>query len=107
MSSDIKEFIIKAGADLVGFADLTELQEDRRSGLASGIAVGIALNPKIVSDIPDGPTLKYADEYDNTNSKLDEISKIACKHGMKSSVYYYSYTGLSTGYGLPCKTFTA
>ncbi len=70
---DLKDIILKAGATIVGFADLTSLPEEMRHDLSTGIAIGIALNTKIVSQIPNGPFIEYADEYENVTARLDEI----------------------------------
>jgi epoxyqueuosine reductase len=72
--NDLQNLILKAGASIVGFADITSLPKESRNNLPSGIAIGIALNPKIVTKIPQGPFMDYIDEYTNTTKKLDEIS---------------------------------
>ncbi|MBN2039069.1 MAG: epoxyqueuosine reductase [Spirochaetes bacterium] len=74
MPENFKEFILNTGADLIGFADLKAIPDESRSGLPSGIAIGIALNPEIVSRIPVEPTIEYVNEYNTVTSKLDAIS---------------------------------
>lgn len=73
-NKELREFIITQGATFCGFADISILTEEGRYGMGFGIAIGIAVAPKIVADIPLGPSTGYFEEYDKLNAKLDEIS---------------------------------
>ena len=80
-SSDIKEYALTHGADLVGIADLTLLKErfpvsppHLLDGYHRGISIGISLDRAIVEEIVDGPTEAYADHYRQTNRNLDDLA---------------------------------
>ena len=77
---ELERILYEAGASLVGYADLHALPHDARKGLPRGIAIGIALPPEIVADIPTGPHMAYIDEYDRLNAKLDEICLLASQY---------------------------
>ena len=74
MKVELKDFIFSQEVSIFGFADIGILPEQDRHEMPFGIAVGIAVNPEIVSKIPLGPNIRYFNEYDNLNKKLDEIS---------------------------------
>lgn len=46
------------GADLVDFANLGSLVQDKKKALPFGISIGVALDPQTISEIHDGPTLE-------------------------------------------------
>ncbi len=58
---------------LTGFADLSDIDTDSRFGLRYGISVAIALNPQIVSDIPNGPSMDYYNEYAKVSGQLRAV----------------------------------
>lgn len=70
---DIIEIVKKEGASIVGIADLSSLPEEARCSMPIGIAIGIALDAKITSNIPNGPFLEYFNEYNKVTAKLGEI----------------------------------
>jgi len=66
--------LLKAnGADLVGFADLCEIAPETHGGLPFGVSIGVALNPQVISEIRDGPTKRYYEEYQRANNLLDTL----------------------------------
>src|SRR5665647_1167566 len=71
--NDIIKIITKEGASIVGIADLGSVPEEARCSMPIGIAIGIALDPGIISNIVNGPFLEYANEYDKVTARLNEI----------------------------------
>jgi len=67
------------GATLVGFADLRGIPGDIRSDFPIGISIAVALNPRAIAGIKEGPTMEYHDEYDRANNLLNSLSAIAEK----------------------------
>jgi epoxyqueuosine reductase len=82
----IINLLISAGATIYGFADISMLPVSDRHGMPSGIAIGIALDPEIISRLPSGPNVKYFDEYDNVTARLDEIC-ISVSHYLSDKGY--------------------
>jgi epoxyqueuosine reductase QueG len=77
LSLTLRDALIEKGANLVGFADLQEIEESSREYMNFGISVAVAMTPRIVKGISDGPTMDYFDEYNRLNAKLDEIAEFA------------------------------
>jgi epoxyqueuosine reductase len=77
LNSQIEEELISHGANLVGFADVTNLPVEMTVGLPRAISIAVALEPDIVREISDGPTRHYFDEYRRLNSHLAELSERA------------------------------
>lgn len=70
-------FLKSQGADIVGFADLSGIDAEARDGFPAAICIGIALDPKVISDIKIGPTSAYHAEYKRVNILLDELAQKA------------------------------
>lgn len=73
LNKRLKEELIEKGADLVGFADLKEIEESNRESMRFGISVAVALSPRVIEGIKDGPTLEYFNEYNRVNNLLEDI----------------------------------
>jgi epoxyqueuosine reductase len=77
----LRNYLLKAGADIVGYADLTQIDPAYRSNLPFGISIGISLNPNIVRKIPSNMAIvEYGEEYDRLNDKLDELCLLTGKY---------------------------
>jgi epoxyqueuosine reductase len=74
LSQEINEFLREKGASLVGFADVSALPAAPRFNLPRAVAFAVALDPKIVAAIKDGPTLEYYEENKRVNTLLGELS---------------------------------
>lgn len=74
LSHEIDERLREKGASLVGFADLSALPAAPRFKMPSAVAFAVALDPKVVKAIQDGPTLEYYAEYKRVNTLLGELS---------------------------------
>lgn len=70
IDNELKAFLYKEGASLVGFADLSCIPESK---LPIGVAIAVKLPPDIVLGIHDGPTIAYYETYLELNEKLDRI----------------------------------
>jgi epoxyqueuosine reductase QueG len=77
--NELKNRLFNAGASLVGFADLTDVESSDGFDYPSGISMAIALDPEVISAIKDNPTKDYEKEYEFVNSKLDELSYLGEK----------------------------
>ena len=77
MPDELTIFLKSKGADLVGFADLKDIAPEVRDNLPIGISIAVALNPRIISEIKDGPTRPYYAEYKRANHLLGTLGHYA------------------------------
>lgn len=77
LSSNIQALLKSEGASMVGFADMEGIPSDNRSGLPLGVSIGVALSPRIVSEITEGPTDAYVEECFRLDVVLDRIGQKA------------------------------
>ncbi len=75
LNDGITAFLKAQGANLVGFADLNEIDAAARDNYPYGISIGVALDPEVVADIKIGPTAAYRSEYKKVNTLLDELGQ--------------------------------
>ncbi len=73
LNQEIESKLFAAGASLVGFADISELPAAARRGLPSAISIAVALDPSIISEISEGPTQRYYQEYARVNEFLMQL----------------------------------
>lgn len=73
LTSMIRNELLCHGADLVGFADLTELSAERRYGLPTGASVAIRYDKEVIRGIRELPTQAYLQQYHELNRKLDTL----------------------------------
>jgi epoxyqueuosine reductase len=71
---EVIDLLKSRGAALIGFADLSPLDEATRRGFPRAISFCVALNPRIIADIRTGPTEEYCGEYDQVNERLTAMS---------------------------------
>jgi epoxyqueuosine reductase QueG len=79
LNEELTSFLKSHGTSLVGFADLQEIDAEARDGFPFGISIAIALDPQIMSEIKNGPTAAYYEEYKRLNEKLDNIGQATVK----------------------------
>lgn len=79
MFSRLIEKLKAEGADLVGFADIRDIDETSRKGYGYGISIAVRINPEIIQGIKDGPTHEYYSEYKRLNVLLDRLSIVAAE----------------------------
>lgn len=74
LSQDFKGHLLQAGADLVGFADLSCLPKlPDAPGCHIGVSVCVSIPAQIIRSIADGPNLAYFQAYHTLNAKLDAL----------------------------------
>ncbi|MDR1565201.1 MAG: 4Fe-4S dicluster domain-containing protein [Oscillospiraceae bacterium] len=80
--------LIRLGADLTGFGDLTELSPHVRYKLPIGISIGVRVPRDIVRGIAEAPTLEYWDYYHSGQQNLARIADAGAEfilaHGYKA-----------------------
>lgn len=92
LGDELKQELILKGASLVGYSDLVNILDASRNGYDFGISIAIALDPKIISDIGNGPTEKYYDECHRTDKLLDELAVFTAKWLEDSGYKAFSQT---------------
>lgn len=87
LTETLKENCYLHGADLVGIADIKEYKDtlnllDREliEKFPYAISIAVRLDKKILDEIDNGPTAKYADHYREINQKLDKIANRVCEY---------------------------
>jgi epoxyqueuosine reductase QueG len=75
LNEQIRLELSSAGADLVGFADISALPVKMRGSMTRAISIGARLDPSVVSELADGPTQRYWREYDRLNALLEQLCK--------------------------------
>ena len=77
MTDKLQVILHSVGASLVGYADLSVIPAEARDGMPFAISVAVALNPHIIAEIRNGPTLRYWEEYQRANALLAKIGEQA------------------------------
>lgn len=72
----IKDTLISRGADLVGFADLSDLPTEQRFNMPAGVAIAVKYPKETIKSIVDMPTKDYHDMYIELNEKLDRLVRL-------------------------------
>ena len=75
VNRELIHFLKPAGADLIGFADLKEIDSESRDGYIYAISIAVALNPKVMLGITEGPTRDYYEEYRRLNALLGNLGQ--------------------------------
>ncbi|HCW54359.1 MAG TPA: epoxyqueuosine reductase [Clostridium sp.] len=70
----IENELKEKGAAIVGFADLSYVDEDIKRGFKYGISIAMVVNPEIIERIPKGPYMEYYHEIERVNSNLKALS---------------------------------
>ena len=76
ISNTIKSSLSKAGAALVGFADLTDMPVESRQSMGGAVSIAAALDASTIEGIAGGPTERYYQEYCRANNILAELCRI-------------------------------
>ena len=71
LSFRLREFLVKNGANEVGYADITDFTP--KMGLNSGVVFYITYPPEIIKNMQNAPTREYVEELVSMNSRLDEL----------------------------------
>jgi epoxyqueuosine reductase QueG len=75
LSNNLQALLKSEGASMIGFADLEGIPSDNRSELPLGISIGVALSPRIVFEIAEGPTDAYLEECFRLDAVLDKLGQ--------------------------------
>jgi len=73
ISLELKNEMLRLGADIVGFGRLDELPDDVREGLPVGVSVAVAYPAAVIDGIAELPTQEYREWYDKLNERLDML----------------------------------
>ncbi len=73
LKESIRYQLMNSGADLVGFADISNLNNPLYEGYNTAISIGVKLFDSVVNTIIDAPTYMYLQHYEATNTKIDQI----------------------------------
>ena len=74
LSKELYEFLLKKGADLAGFADLSESTDEK---LNVGVSIIKRIPTEVIDSIKDGPTEAYYKNYEELNAQLKGIALAA------------------------------
>ncbi len=86
ISSILKKRLQPANDFIYGFADLTGLIDDKFGEFTYGISIGKQLDPLIVNQVVDGPTLEYFSHYRAMNEELSRISHLVSQGLNKAGI---------------------
>ncbi len=75
LNSEIESNLVKEGACLVGFADISQLPADVRGSMKSAVSIAVALDASVIRGISNGPTTDYYQEYGRANKLLSLLCK--------------------------------
>ena len=73
LKESIRYQLMNNGADLVGFADISMLNNPEYKEYNTAISIGVKLFDSVIDTIVDAPTYMYLQHYEATNSKIDQI----------------------------------
>ena len=77
LREELRHNLMEAGAVLVGFADLAGCGELPYPARTRAVSYAVAINPRIVASIAEGPTLEYEEEYNRLNKLIGLLSEHA------------------------------
>jgi epoxyqueuosine reductase len=91
LNERIRTVLKEQGADLVGFADITDLLAEMTGGLNAAVSIGVRLDPSIVSEIFNGPTQRYYQEYQMVNELIGKLCRqiadlLTCSGGQAKAI---------------------
>jgi len=75
ITKKVNDELIKLGASMVGFGDITELPDKCRNSLPVGISVAVKFPPAVILGISEHPTKEYKDWRTKLNGSLNIIVK--------------------------------
>ena len=73
--AEIESKLVRQGASLVGFADISDLPADVTGSMTSAISIAVALDASTINEISHGPTERYYQEYARVNELLANLCK--------------------------------
>ena len=106
LAQELTTLLESKGATLVGFADLRSVSPDIRSNFSTGISIAVALNPRIISEIQEGPTKEYHGEYERANSLLNSLGSTAERFLKEKGYVAKSFSATTTDAGYNPETLS-
>lgn len=105
LTVELKEALLRGGADLVGVGDLTRLPGEQRGGLPFGVSIAVKYPKEIIRGISQLPTPAYKQWYDALNERLDKLAALGAefleRQGCRAVAKSRAQVG---GYGDDCRT---
>ena len=74
LKESIRYQLMNGGADLVGFADISGLNDPAYQGFSTAISIGVKLFDSVIDTITHAPTHLYLHHYETVNKKIDSIT---------------------------------
>lgn len=96
LSLKLKQFLIKNGADEVGFADITNFTP--KENLNKGVVFYITFPKEIIRNMQNAPTKEYLKELISINSRLDSIGMKCEKFLIDRGYHAYAQTKARLGH---------
>ena len=90
LSSELKNLLLKNGASLVAFGDLSNLNNKSVKDYPIGISIAVALDKNITKNLINGPSLEYYDEYLKINEKLKNLACLTVEFLEKNGFFALS-----------------
>ena len=75
LNERIRTTLKEMGADLVGFADLTDVSVNMTGGFPAAVSIVVKLDPSVVCEISHGPTQRYYQEYARINELIGKLCR--------------------------------
>jgi epoxyqueuosine reductase QueG len=73
ISEELRDILLRNGAALVGYGDLTALSQNCRRSFDYGVSIAVKMTPEIVKGIEKEVTAEYYDENMRLNNLLDRL----------------------------------
>jgi len=110
LSEKLHEYLIKNGANEVGYADITKFTP--KKGLNVGVVFYITYPKEIIRRMKNAPTQEYVEELVSLNSRLDNLGMLCENFLLDNGYNAYAQTkkrlgtdfGEQNGFELPHKT---
>lgn len=74
---DLEALLKESGASLAGYGSLADVAAAVNAGFRGAVSIGVALDPAIVRELAQGPTVAYHQEYHRINGLLDQLDLLA------------------------------
>lgn len=74
LTKELKSFLLKNGADIIGFSDLKSLDKNIRESYDYGITIGLKYSKEAILNNKNEDLVKYYEEFNSINEKLDNLA---------------------------------
>lgn len=75
LGEQIRNILKEQEADLVGFADVTDLPAGMTGKFSAAISIAVRLDPSVINEISNGPTQRYYQEYRRVNELIGKLCR--------------------------------